>query len=175
MPKQENNIDLQCILCTKNPNFSDVSHLLTHISSKSHLAARFKLQIQAQSDQGARDKLNHFDFWYRTSNIDALLAERMAAKELKKTKKSRNSTASSETAVSQHLTLSARPMLTFSLLDQKRKRPTFRCCRVYEVNPFRQHPSPRFPCPGSENASLAHNGKQQSSCGMGPKPHVTRL
>ncbi|KAE9381201.1 hypothetical protein N431DRAFT_322674 [Stipitochalara longipes BDJ] len=93
MQKQEHNIDLQCILCNKNPKFSDVSHLLTHISSKSHLAARFKLQIQAQSDQDAKNKLDHFDFWYRTSNIDTLLAERMAAKEHKKTKKSRNSIA----------------------------------------------------------------------------------
>ncbi len=85
------NIDLQCLLCSKNPKFSDVSHLLTHISTKSHLAARFKLQIQAQGDQNAKNKLDHFDFWYRTSNIDALLADRMAAKEHKKTKKSRNS------------------------------------------------------------------------------------
>ncbi|KAH8770320.1 hypothetical protein BGZ57DRAFT_985798 [Hyaloscypha finlandica] len=95
MPKQEHNIDLQCILCNKNPKFSDVSHLLTHVSSKSHLAARFKLQIQAQSDVDARNKLDHFDFWYQSNNIDALLASRMAAKEHKKTKKGRNSNASS--------------------------------------------------------------------------------
>jgi hypothetical protein len=99
MPKQEHNIDLQCILCNKNPKFSDVSHLLTHVSSKSHLATRFKLQIQAQSDVDARNRLDHFDFWYQSSNIDALLADRMAAKEHKKTKKSRNSNASSNVSV----------------------------------------------------------------------------
>ena len=92
MPKAEHNIDLQCLLCIKNPKFSDVSHLLTHISSKSHLAARFKLEIQAQSDGGARSKLDDFNFWYRVSNIDTLLADRMAAKEHKKSKKRRNLT-----------------------------------------------------------------------------------
>jgi hypothetical protein len=97
MPKAEHNVDLQCSLCPKNPKFSDVSHLLTHISSKSHLATRFKLQIQAQGDMTAKSQLDHFDFWYRTSNIDALLANRMAAKEHKKTKKSRNSNASNAT------------------------------------------------------------------------------
>jgi hypothetical protein len=99
MPKQEHNIDLQCILCSKNPKFSDVSHLLTHISSKSHLAARFKLQIQGQSDADAKNKLQQFDFWYRSSNIDALLANRMAAKEHKKTKKSRTLNTSSTASV----------------------------------------------------------------------------
>ncbi len=91
MPKKETNIDLQCTLCNKNPKFSDVSHLLTHIASKSHLAARFKLQIQAQSEIAAKEKLDQFDFWYRTNNLDPLLAERLAAKEQKKTKKSRAS------------------------------------------------------------------------------------
>jgi hypothetical protein len=99
MPKAQLNIDLQCLLCIKNPKFSDVSHLLTHISSKSHLAARFKLEIQAQSDGGARSKLDDFNFWYRASNIDALLADRMAAKEHKKTKKSRKLTESSSIPV----------------------------------------------------------------------------
>jgi hypothetical protein len=99
MPKAETNIDLQCTLCLKNPKFSDVSHLLTHISSKSHLAARFKLQIKAQSELDAKEQLDQFDFWYYTSNIDSLLAERLAAKEHKRTKKSRNVGLSSNIAV----------------------------------------------------------------------------
>jgi hypothetical protein len=100
MPKAEHNIDLQCTLCSKNPKFSDVSHLLTHISSKSHLAARFKLEIQAQSAHDARIKLDRFNIWYRTSNIDALLADRLSAKEHKKTKKGRNVTTLSNVSVS---------------------------------------------------------------------------
>ncbi len=100
MPKKETDIDLQCTLCSKNPKFSDVSHLLTHIASKSHLAARFKLQLQAQSEIAARDKLDQFDFWYHTNNLDTLLAERLAAKEHKKRKKSRSSNVSSNLSVS---------------------------------------------------------------------------
>jgi hypothetical protein len=99
MPKAEHNIDLQCTLCNKNPKFSDVSHLLTHMSSKSHLAARFKLEIQAQSSPDARFKLDVFNNWYRASNIDALLADRLFAKENKKIKKNRNSATSSNVSV----------------------------------------------------------------------------
>lgn len=92
--KVEYNIDLQCSLCPKNPKFSDVSHLLTHISSKGHLAHRFKLQIRAQGEPEAKDILDNFDFWYRTSNLDSLLSDRLAAKDNKKTKKSRASNVS---------------------------------------------------------------------------------
>jgi hypothetical protein len=103
MTKAEHTIDLQCTLCKKNPKFSDVSHLLTHIASKSHLAARFKLDIQSKGgDEDAKSKLDYFDFWYNTSNIDTLLAERMAMKD-NKTKKSRKSTASSNASVCQHI------------------------------------------------------------------------
>ncbi|KAG4428738.1 hypothetical protein IFR05_015779 [Cadophora sp. M221] len=92
--KQESNIDLQCILCPKDPKFSDISHLLTHISSKSHLAHRFKLEIRAQNEVECRDKLNQFAFWYNQNNLDTLLSERLAAKDIKKSKKARGSDAS---------------------------------------------------------------------------------
>jgi len=92
--KNEHNIVLQCSLCPKTPNFSDTSHLLTHISSKAHLANRFKLQIRSQNEQEAKDKLETFDIWYNTSSIDTLLSERLAAKETKKSKKSKASNAS---------------------------------------------------------------------------------
>jgi hypothetical protein len=87
--KPEIGIELTCSLCPKNPDFSDISHLLTHISSKSHLAHRFKLQIRAQSEIEAKVKLDTFDYWYLVNNIDALLSERMAAKEQKKSAKER--------------------------------------------------------------------------------------
>jgi len=92
MPKPKNNdssIQLRCSLCPKIPHFSDVSHLLTHISSKSHLSHRFKLQIRAQSEHGARQQLDDFDRWYSLNNLDVLLSERMATKEQKKTAKER--------------------------------------------------------------------------------------
>lgn len=95
MPKAkvEHGIDLQCNLCPKQPVFSDVSHLLTHISSKSHLAHQFKLQIRAHSEPDCKETLEAFHFWYRQNGLDALLSERLAAKDGKKSKKSRSSNA----------------------------------------------------------------------------------
>jgi hypothetical protein len=92
MPKARNidsSIQLQCTLCPKAPQFSDVSHLLTHISSKSHLSHRFKLQIRAQSESGAKHQLDNFDQWYHNNNLDVLLSSRLAAKEQKKSAKER--------------------------------------------------------------------------------------
>jgi hypothetical protein len=93
MPKVKNNdseIQLRCTLCPKTPQFSDVSHLLTHISSKSHLSHRFKLQIRGQSESTSRQQLDDFDHWYYSNNLDVLLSGRLAAKEQKKAAKGRN-------------------------------------------------------------------------------------
>lgn len=87
-------IPLQCSLCPKAPYFSDISHLLTHISSKSHLSHRFKLQIRSQSEPEAELQLNIFNDWYDQYGLATLLSDRLAAKEHKKTtKRPRNSAA----------------------------------------------------------------------------------
>ncbi len=78
-------IPLQCTLCPKKPRFSDLSHLLTHISSKSHLAHRFKAELRARDDPAALEEVRQYDTWCERYGINALLAERMAAKEQKKT------------------------------------------------------------------------------------------
>ncbi|SPQ18603.1 6a9b66bd-97af-46a6-a21f-99603936441c [Thermothielavioides terrestris] len=78
-------IPLRCTLCPKKPGFSDLSHLLTHISSKSHLAHRFKAELRARDDHAALDEVRQYDQWCERYGINALLAERMAAKEQKKT------------------------------------------------------------------------------------------
>ena len=113
MPKQEHNIYLHCSICSKTPNFSDVSHLLTHVASKAHLAAFFKLDLQAKGDQDARHKLDRYEHWYSYSNIADLLRERMAMKDTKKTKKSRNSAAPSNVSVRPEFTLSSAQLLIF--------------------------------------------------------------
>jgi hypothetical protein len=100
MVKTENSMELRCSLCPKNPTFSDVSHLLTHISSKSHLAHRFKLQIRSQSQPDAKTQLEDFDFWYQDNNLDTLLSERLAAKEQKKSAKERRARTSSNASAS---------------------------------------------------------------------------
>lgn len=77
-------IPLYCLLCPKKPTFSDVSHLLTHISSKSHLSNRFKAEIRSSKERDARETLRQFDVWYARYNIQELLADRMDAKDKKK-------------------------------------------------------------------------------------------
>ena len=84
-PEQNRVTPLQCLLCPKEPKFSDVSHLLTHISSKSHLACRFRLELQKKSDVVAKSKIIAFDEWYQRNRVEALLDNRMAAKKDKTT------------------------------------------------------------------------------------------
>ena len=80
-------IPLRCTLCPKRPNFSDVSHLLTHISSKSHLSHRFKAELRSHTEREAQEAIRLYDDWYERHGIRGLLAERMAAKDQKKTGK----------------------------------------------------------------------------------------
>ncbi|KAL3417928.1 hypothetical protein PVAG01_10938 [Phlyctema vagabunda] len=75
-----------------------MSHLLTHISSKSHLAHRFKLEIRSQGEAGAKETLNNYDLWYKENNLEALLTERHAIKEEKKvSRQKRDSTKNKRT------------------------------------------------------------------------------
>ncbi|KAH6660499.1 hypothetical protein BKA67DRAFT_667381 [Truncatella angustata] len=69
-------VPLICSICPKNTNFSDVSHLLTHISSKGHLSNMFKLDIARYTDQGAREKLEEYQAWFDEFNIRELLQSR---------------------------------------------------------------------------------------------------
>ncbi|KAK4140309.1 uncharacterized protein C8A04DRAFT_15068 [Dichotomopilus funicola] len=90
-------IPLRCTLCPKKPNFSDLSHLLTHISSKSHLAHRFKAELKARDNRAVLEEVRQYDNWCEQYGINALLAERMAAKEQKKTgRRTRHSTVSNK-------------------------------------------------------------------------------
>ncbi|KAK2611412.1 hypothetical protein N8I77_004751 [Diaporthe amygdali] len=75
-------IPLICLLCPKQPKFSDVSHLLTHISSKSHLAAQFKLQHSGKNED--KRTLDRYKLWSDSNGVDKLVENRIAAKELKK-------------------------------------------------------------------------------------------
>ncbi|KAL1967085.1 hypothetical protein VTN77DRAFT_3609 [Rasamsonia byssochlamydoides] len=79
---------LWCNICPKQPHFSDVSHLLTHVSSKAHLAHYFKLQVRSHQEPEARDALDEYDQWYKTNNLAKLLSDRMASKEARKRRSS---------------------------------------------------------------------------------------
>jgi hypothetical protein len=75
---------LKCIICPKNPTFSDVSHLLTHISSKGHLAHQFKLKLRSQQEPETQELLASYDDWYNQHDLGKLLSERMQLKDSKK-------------------------------------------------------------------------------------------
>lgn len=74
---------LWCNICPKNPCFSDVSHLLTHISSKAHLSHYFKLQVRSHQEPEARNLLQEYDRWYKVNHLEKLLSDRMETRKRK--------------------------------------------------------------------------------------------
>ena len=75
---------LKCIICSKSHDYSDISHLLTHIASKSHLSNYFQAQVRSHQDVGISQKLRVYDEWYSKNNMEKLLAQRMLQKEARK-------------------------------------------------------------------------------------------
>lgn len=81
---------LSCRICNKNPQFSDLSHLLTHVSSKAHLANYFKLQVKSHHDRESHKVLVQYDQWYEENELAKLLSDRMASSS-KTTRRGRSS------------------------------------------------------------------------------------
>ena len=92
---------LLCNICPKQPTFSDISHLLTHVGSKGHLSHYFKAQVRSREEPSIRDRLDTYDRWYERNQLEKLLSQRMILKDTKaanskrKTVGSRRSMASS--------------------------------------------------------------------------------
>lgn len=78
------NVPLNCNICPKQPTFSDISHLLTHVSSKGHLSHYHKLQVRSHQEPQAGHDLAIYDQWYSIYGLAQLLSERMLQKEAKK-------------------------------------------------------------------------------------------
>ncbi|KAJ5663942.1 Terpenoid cyclases/protein prenyltransferase alpha-alpha toroid [Penicillium longicatenatum] len=78
---------LQCTICPRQPRFSDISHLLTHVASKAHLSYYFKLQVRSVGEAQANELLAKYDDWYGTNGLAQLLSDRMTSKEDRKQKK----------------------------------------------------------------------------------------
>lgn len=82
-------IPLLCTVCPETPRFSDVSHLLTHIASKGHLHHETQTRLKSHQDLGASVVMDRYEIWYKGNGIEALLVERMKAKQLKEAAKTR--------------------------------------------------------------------------------------
>ena len=78
------NIPLHCNICPKKPDFSDVSHLLTHIASKGHLSNYYKAKVKGSTDPASKQVVDAYDEWYEYWNVQDLMRERMSQKEKKK-------------------------------------------------------------------------------------------
>jgi muramoyltetrapeptide carboxypeptidase LdcA involved in peptidoglycan recycling len=76
------NIPLHCNVCVKKPNFSDVSHLLTHIASKGHLSAYYKMNLSDDPDD--KETIEEYDAWYAAWHVEELMKERLDQKQKKK-------------------------------------------------------------------------------------------
>ena len=76
-------IPLLCNICPKHPDFSDISHLLTHVSSKGHLSHYFKAQVRSRQEPQILQQLEVYDRWYDKYHIEQLLSQRMVLKESK--------------------------------------------------------------------------------------------
>ena len=82
-------IPLLCNICPKQPDFSDISHLLTHVASKGHLAQELKAKVRGRQDALVREKLDTYDRWYEKHQIEKLLSQRLILKESKEATSSR--------------------------------------------------------------------------------------
>lgn len=80
------NIPLHCSICPKRPNFSDVSHLLTHIASKGHLSNYYKLKVRSGNDDAARRSVESYDRWYAEWGVEDLMSERMTQKDKRRSR-----------------------------------------------------------------------------------------
>ncbi|KAF1845831.1 uncharacterized protein K460DRAFT_355588 [Cucurbitaria berberidis CBS 394.84] len=81
-----NAIPLHCDICPKKPNFSDVSHLLTHIASKGHLSNYYKVKVRSSHETTSRLLIDAYDCWYAEWNVEELMSERMSQKDKRRTR-----------------------------------------------------------------------------------------
>lgn len=80
------NLPLHCSICPKKPDFSDVSHLLTHIASKGHLSHYYKIKVRSGNDDISRDLIEIYDQWYSDWNVEGLMSDRLNLKDRKRLK-----------------------------------------------------------------------------------------
>lgn len=86
MASNRPDIPLHCNICPKRPDFSDVSHLLTHIASKGHLSNYYKVKVRSSHEEASRRIIDAYDRWYAEWGVEQLMSERMNQKDKRRTR-----------------------------------------------------------------------------------------
>ncbi|KAK5132276.1 hypothetical protein LTR08_009264 [Meristemomyces frigidus] len=81
MATQHTGIPLHCNICSKKPDFSDVSHLLTHVASKGHLSSFYRMKVQGTADPTSQKLVDEYEQWYSDWSVDDLMRDRMSQKD----------------------------------------------------------------------------------------------
>jgi hypothetical protein len=86
MASNSTGIPLHCNICPKRPNFSDVSHLLTHIASKGHLSNYYKVKVRSSHEDASRRIIDAYDRWYAEWAVEELMSDRMNQKDKRRSR-----------------------------------------------------------------------------------------
>ena len=164
-------IPLLCNICPKQPDFSDISHLLTHVASKGHLAQELKAKVRGRQDASVREKLDAYDRWYEKHQIEKLLSQRLILKESKEASSSRVQRSRNSPSVGSSQNL------------KPRKRRAKSSNKVPEASPVKSEEPLIDPqlswCPPSSPSSVlglsGHDGLQQHEQAFNQRYHVPRM
>jgi hypothetical protein len=75
--------DRVCHICEGTPTFSDVSHLLTHCSSRAHTKRHFDMKARALTDASAAATLRTYKAWYERKDVGIKINKRLFEKDKK--------------------------------------------------------------------------------------------
>lgn len=158
------NMPLECKICPKNPEFSDVSHLLTHIASKAHLSRYYQMKVKASTDRSSRTQINAYDDWYERYNLDELMRERLSHKESKR----RGGAARTAATATANAIAASRRTSAGQSLRQSSKR--IRSVAVTVVTVADEEAVSEVPSASSRSASVAPMGSQNRQRGPRQRP-----
>ncbi|MCJ1408597.1 hypothetical protein MMC19_002672 [Ptychographa xylographoides] len=174
---------LRCTICPNRPDFSDLSHLLTHVGSKGHLSHYFRAQVRSRQEGSVREQLRIYDLWYEKNQLEKLLAQRMILKEsknandkIKANSKTRqygsSGTPDKSFKESKHRDHSARPKMPENVLDPQLTQDLPVTGRPFsgdrKLNLPEQIPGGKASLPKMQNRAAVTQGKQEMSLALTP-------
>ncbi|KAL6708672.1 hypothetical protein ACN47E_002368 [Coniothyrium glycines] len=114
-----NGIPLHCNICPKKPDFSDVSHLLTHIASKGHLSNYYKVKVRSSNEEDSRRLIEAYDRWYSEWGVEELMSERMSQKDRRRTRARPSARSATTSKIEAPVPRPARRTAVGNLLDPR--------------------------------------------------------